>query len=75
MVCLELISTLKGLSRSDKFYLMQLLISELAQEEADLIKPDQAYPVWSPYDADEAADTMLKVLQTSKAQRVIMWES
>lgn len=45
---------------------MQLLISELAQQETDLIKPDRSYPVWSPYDADEAADTMLKVLQASK---------
>ena len=68
MVSLELISTLKGLSRSDKFYIMQLLISELAQQEADLIKPNQAYPIWSPYDAHEAADAMLKVLQTAKAQ-------
>lgn len=68
MVSLELISTLKGLSRSDKFYIMQLLISELAQQEADLIKPDRAYPVWSPYDAVEAADTMLKVLDAAKAQ-------
>ncbi|MBD1855688.1 MULTISPECIES: hypothetical protein [Leptolyngbya] len=66
MVSSDLISTLKGLSRPDKFYIMQLLISELAQQEADLIKPDQAYPVWSPYDAVEAADTMLKVLQASK---------
>ncbi|QQE66889.1 hypothetical protein GFS31_35930 [Leptolyngbya sp. BL0902] len=47
---------------------MQLLISELAQQETDLIQPDQAYPVWSPYDADEAADTMLKALQSAKAQ-------
>ena len=47
---------------------MQLLISELAQQETDLIKPDQAYPIWSPYDADVAADTMLKVLQTAKTQ-------
>ncbi len=68
MVSSELISTLKGLSRSDKFYIMQLLISELAQQETDLIKPDQAYPIWSPYDAYEAADTMLEVLQTAKAQ-------
>jgi hypothetical protein len=68
MVSLELISTLKGLSRSDKFCIMQLLISELAQQEADLIKPNQAYPIWSPYDAHEAADTMLKVLQTAKAE-------
>ncbi len=66
MVSSDLISALKGLSRSDKFYIMQFLISELAQEETGLIKPEQAYPVWSPYDADEAADTMLKVLQAAK---------
>ncbi|MEM8544112.1 MAG: hypothetical protein AAGF66_08995 [Cyanobacteria bacterium P01_H01_bin.119] len=68
MVSSDLISTLRELSRSDKFYIMQLLISELAQQETDLIKPDQAYPIWSPYDADAAADTMLKVLQTAKTQ-------
>ncbi|HEY9812305.1 MAG TPA: hypothetical protein V6D31_02020 [Candidatus Sericytochromatia bacterium] len=68
MVSLELISTLRELSRSDKLYIMQILISELAQQETDLIKPDQSYPVWSPYDAVEAADTMLKVLQSAKAQ-------
>ncbi len=66
MVSPELILTLKELSRSDKFYIMQLLISELAQQETDLIKPKQAYPVWSPYGADEAAATMLKVLQSAK---------
>jgi len=68
MVSSELISTLRGLSRSDKFHIMQILISELAQQETDLIKPDQSYPVWSPYDAFEAADTMLKVLHSAKAQ-------
>ena len=68
MVSLELISTLRELSRSDKFHIMQILISELAQQEPDLIKPNQSYPVWSPYDAVEAADTMLKVLQAAKAQ-------
>lgn len=67
MVSSELISTLRELSRSDKFYIMQLLISELAQQETDLIKSEQAYPVWSPYGADEAADTMLRVLQSAKA--------
>jgi len=68
MVSLELVLTLRELSRSDKFYIMQILISELAQQETDLIKPNQSYPVWSPYDAVEAADTMLKVLQTAKTQ-------
>ncbi|MGB5969220.1 MAG: hypothetical protein WBG70_12930 [Spirulinaceae cyanobacterium] len=54
--------------KSDKLYIMQILISELAQQETDLIKPEQSYPIWSPYDAVEAADTMLKALQTVKAQ-------
>lgn len=68
MVSAELLTTLHRLSRADKLYIMQVLISELAQQEADLIKPDQSYPVWSPYDAFEAADTMLKVLQEAKTQ-------
>lgn len=68
MVSSELISTLRGLSRADKFHVMQILISELAQQETELIKPNQSYPVWSPYDAVEAADTMLKVLQAAKTQ-------
>ncbi|NJK69641.1 MAG: DUF433 domain-containing protein [Microcoleus sp. CSU_2_2] len=36
--------------------------------ETNLIKPDRAYPVWSPYDAVAAADTMLKVLEAAKNQ-------
>jgi hypothetical protein len=68
MVSSELISTLRGLNRADKFYVMQVLISELARQETELIKPDQSYPVWSPYDAVEAADTMLNVLQAAKTQ-------
>jgi len=59
---------LRRLSRADQLYIMQVLISELAQQEADLIKSEQSYPVWSPYDAVEAADTLLKVLQASKNQ-------
>ena len=47
---------------------MQILISELAEQEIDLIRADQDYPVWSPYDAVEAANTMLKVLKTAKNQ-------
>ena len=42
MVAAEFISTLKRLSRSDKFYIMQIPLSEPAQQETDLIKPDQS---------------------------------
>jgi hypothetical protein len=70
MVSSELISTLRALSRSDQFYIMQILLSELAQQETSLIQSEQSYPVWSPYGADEAADTMLKVLQESQSQAI-----
>ncbi|MCC3531205.1 MAG: hypothetical protein JGK21_24780 [Microcoleus sp. PH2017_22_RUC_O_B] len=62
MVPSELISTLRALSRADQLYIMQLLISELAQKETDLIKPVRAYPVWSPYDAVDAADTIQRTI-------------
>jgi hypothetical protein len=68
MVSPQLISTLRELSRADKLQIMQVLISDLAQQESDLIKPDQSYPVWSPYNADEAADIMLKALQAAQTQ-------
>jgi hypothetical protein len=68
MVSADLLATLRGLDRADKFYVMQVLLSELAQQETDLIQSGQEYPVWSPYDSFEAADTMLKVLQEAKNQ-------
>jgi hypothetical protein len=68
MVSGELLNTLQKLDRSDKLYIMQVLVSELAQAETDLIKPNQNYAVWSPYEAFEAADIMLKALQEDKSQ-------
>ncbi|MCC5623994.1 hypothetical protein [Nostoc sp. CHAB 5715] len=68
MVSVELLNTLQGLNRADKLYIVQVLVSELAQQETELIKSGQSYPVSSPYDAFEAANTMLEVLQaTSKS--------
>jgi hypothetical protein len=55
MVTAELIFSLKELSRSDKFHIIQMLVTELAQQEKTLIKPGQAYPVSSPYDSIEVA--------------------
>ncbi len=68
MVSSELLNILQGLSRAEKLYIVQVLISGLAQQEADLIKPEQSYPVWSPYNAFEAANTMLEVLQATQNQ-------
>lgn len=65
MVSPELLNALQGLNRADKLYIAQILISDLAQQETALIQTEQSYPVWSPYDAFAAANTMLEVLQST----------
>jgi hypothetical protein len=45
MVSAELLYIFRTLPRADKLYLMQFLVSELAQEELDVLKPDLAYPM------------------------------
>jgi hypothetical protein len=67
MVSPDFLNTLQELNRADKLYVMQVIISELAQE-SELIKAGQSYPVWSPYDSFEAANTMLEVLQAAKSE-------
>jgi hypothetical protein len=43
---------------------MQFLVLELAQEEGvALLQPNRAYPIWTPYNAFEAAETLLNALE------------
>lgn len=75
MISTELISTLRELSRADKLYIAQLLISELAQQETDFIQLNQDHPVCSHCDADETADMRLKTLQASQSSLDKMWDN
>ncbi len=60
----ELLPILRELPREDKLRAAQFLISEVAREEGvNLLENDADYPIWSPYDAFDAADTLLKVLR------------
>ncbi|NOT53579.1 MAG: hypothetical protein HOP18_03145 [Deltaproteobacteria bacterium] len=68
MVSTELLNTLRTLDRAEKLHILQVLVSELAQEETYLLRPDMTYTVWSPYDAHEAAEAMLKLLKTSETE-------
>lgn len=63
----ELLPELQALPRADKLRLMQFLVSELAKEEGvTLLETDKTYPVWTPYNAFEAADVLLKALEKEK---------
>ena len=66
----ELLPTVQSLPRSDKLRLMQWLEAELAKETRDpLLSSDMEYPVWSPYDAYEAASMLAAFLAEEKAIR------
>jgi hypothetical protein len=66
----ELLPTVQELPRADKLRLMQWLAAQLAQEEGvPLLSPDVEYPVWSPYDAHEAAATLAAFLEQEKSVR------
>lgn len=62
----QLFPMLQELKRAEKLYVIQFLVSELVQAETELIQPGVAYPVWSPYDAFDAAAVMLKALTEAK---------
>ncbi|MEG4865663.1 MULTISPECIES: hypothetical protein [unclassified Microcoleus] len=48
---------------------MQILMGCMQSQEQDLIASGAVCDVWSPYDAFDAAQTMLGVLKQSKAQK------
>ena len=62
MTLTEIIPTIKSLNRREKIHLLQIIVNELAQEENNLIKPNEEYPIYSPLNAFEAGDTLLKLL-------------
>ncbi len=66
----QLQSAIKILSRSEKFRLVQFIIYELAEEESSsMLKNGKEYPVWSPYNADDAAGILLNELDKHGVSR------
>lgn len=64
----ELFPDVKLLPRADKLRLMQFLVVELAQEDGvPLLTAGAEYPVWTPLDAFDAAETLMGMLNDRKA--------
>ena len=64
----ELLPALHELPRADKFRAVQFLTAELAQGEGSLL-PDSEYPVWSPYEAQDAASVLRQYLREETASQ------
>jgi len=69
MSLVELLPLVQALPREDRVRLVHLLVDELSQaQKAQQLEPNAAYPVWSPYDAYEAADALRRVLEAERAK-------
>ena len=68
MTLAEILPTLQALPRAEKLEAIRLLAEELAEEEKilSLIQPGGSYPIFSPYDATEAAAKMQEVLEQER---------
>lgn len=55
----DLVPVVQALPRADKLQLKQFLVTELAREEGISLITAHDYPIWSPYDAFDAAATLL----------------
>ena len=58
--------SVQKLNRADKLRLMQQIVSELYAEEIHGLRANQEYPVYSPYDAYEAAEVLQQLLDEHK---------
>lgn len=61
----ELLPALHQLPRADKFRAVQFLATELAQDE-NALAAGAEFPVWSPYEAHDAATALTQYLQEQR---------
>lgn len=62
----ELIPLVNNLNQSDKLSLFKLLAAQIPDAELQVIFSASEYPIWSPYDATEAADILMHMIQDDR---------
>jgi hypothetical protein len=66
---IEVLPSVQTLLPADKLRLIQFLAQDLAQGEAEpLLAAGQSYPLWSPFDAFDAAAALLRALESERGQ-------
>ena len=68
MVVEQIIPTVRELNRADKWRLMQILVTDLAEEETSLTLPPGDYPVWTPLESYGAAEGLLAALEDARRE-------
>jgi hypothetical protein len=63
----DLVPAVQALPRADKLRLVQILVTDLAREEGvSILEGAVSYPVWTPYDAYDAAGVLLRALDSER---------
>ncbi len=57
-----LLPLLKKLQWQEKVVLIQILAAELTGQDSIQLAPNHSYPVWTPLDAYEASDVLMRLL-------------
>ena len=66
----ELMPALQNLPRDDKLQVIRLLVSDLTRQEGiDLLQSGASYPIWTPFDAYDAARSLQQLLDQDRVQR------
>ena len=66
----ELIPMLQSLPREDKLEVIRFLVSDLTQQEGvDLLQSGGLYPIWTPFDAYDAARSLQQLLEQDRVQQ------
>jgi hypothetical protein len=63
----DLLPAVRELPRTEQLRLVHFLIDELSRSPEPVILPDASYPIWSPWDATEAAATLWGLLEREKS--------
>jgi hypothetical protein len=62
----EIIPLVNDLSQPDKLSLFKLLAAQVPDAQLQAIFSASEYPVWSPYDATEAANILMQMIQDDR---------
>ena len=62
----ELIPLVNNLSQLDKLSLFKHLAAQVPDAQLQVIFSDSEYPIWSPYEATEAASILMQMIQDDR---------
>lgn len=66
----ELMPSISSLPRAEKLQVFRLLALDLTQEAGvDAFRDGASYPIWTPFNADDAAQSLQRLLEEDRERK------